>query len=122
MITAAPARATSGQRSVWHTFLLFFGIMYVGAILDIVTTAIGYRIAGAAYEQNPLGSGLIGHLGWAGLFALLTALAVVAFLTFRAACFQYRPRVTIWIPIILGLGAIVRWLAVVTAVLYIIQH
>ena len=108
------------QRS-WRLFQIVFCFVYVGVVLDIVTTALGYMKAGNQYEQNPLGGGLISHIGWFGLLALLTLLCVVCYRSVRLVYARMSIR---WSRLINGLMLLIaafRWLAVVTAILYLLQ-
>jgi hypothetical protein len=108
----------------WRFFQIVFVFTYLGIILDVVTTAIGSHVAGStrAYEQNPIGGSLIGHLGWLGILAAMTVLMLVAYGCLRVAHRRVTPR---WIRffnwLMLVVGAI-RWLAVVTALMYIMPQ
>jgi hypothetical protein len=108
----------------WRFFQIVFVFTYLGIILDVVTTAIGSQVAGStrAYEQNPIGGALIGQLGWLGILAAMTAFMLVAYFSLRVAHSRVSPR---WIRffnwLMLGVGAI-RWLAVVTSLMYIINQ
>lgn len=105
----------------WRFFQIVFVFTYLGIVLDVVTTAIGTRVAGSthAYEQNPIGGTLIGQLGWFGILAAMTALMLIAYASLHVAHNRVHPR---WIRffnwLLLVVGA-VRWLAVVTALMYI---
>jgi Na+-translocating ferredoxin:NAD+ oxidoreductase RnfD subunit len=111
------------RKKRWHSFQVVFGLAYLGIVLDIVTTALGVQKAGAAgaYEQNPLGSFLIGNAGWIGLFALLTAICAVFFVSFRAICWRMPVAWSTVLNTVLMLVTVFRWIAVVTAVLYLVQ-
>ncbi|HLJ69134.1 MAG TPA: hypothetical protein VKX16_17405 [Chloroflexota bacterium] len=105
----------------WKFFRIVFSAVYAGIVLDVITTAMGYAKAGAKYEQNPFGVSLIGHLGWIGMLLLLTALCLVCYHSVRVV---YRRMSVRWSRLINGLMvalAAFRWLAVVTAVLYLLQ-
>jgi hypothetical protein len=105
----------------WRFFQIVFVVVYVGVVLDVITTALGYMKSGSQYEQNPLGGSLIGHLGWIGLLALLTVLCWVAYISVRTVAWRMSPRWTRLINIIMVGVAAFRWLAVVTAVLYLLE-
>jgi hypothetical protein len=107
----------------WRFFQIVFIFAYLGIILDVVTTALGSHVAGSstAYEQNPIGGSLIGHLGWLGILAAMTALMLVAYGSLRVVHTRVSPRwmrFFNWLMLVLGA---VRWLAVVTAVMYIVR-
>jgi hypothetical protein len=109
------------RASRWKFFQIVFCFVYAGIVLDVLTTSLGYQKAGIAYEQNPLGGSLIGHLGWVGLLATLTILCLVCYTSVRLV---YRRMSTRWsklINILMVLLAAFRWLAVVTAVIYLLQ-
>lgn len=102
-------------------FQIVFVLTYVGIVLDIVTTAMGVGKVGASYEQNPFGSVLIGSLGWFGLLAFMTVVSLVAYVSCKVLQWHGRPS---WAKILnytfLFLAAL-RWLAVLTAVAYLLQ-
>ena len=105
----------------WRFFRVAFSVVYLGIVLDVITTAMGYAKAGSSYEQNPLGGSLIGGLGWIGMLALLTALCLICYHSVRVVFWRMSMR---WSRLINGLMvalAAFRWLAVVTAVLYLLQ-
>jgi hypothetical protein len=107
----------------WRFFQIIFLFTYLGIIFDIVTTAMGSSVAGStsAYEQNPLGGALIGQLGWLGILAAMTALMLVAYGSLHVVHTRVR---TGWIRffnwLLLFVGA-VRWLAVITAIMYVLH-
>ncbi len=111
------------RESRWRFFQIVFVFTYLGIVFDIITTAMGVSKAGSlnAYEQNPLGGGLISRLGWVGLFALMTALMLITHTSLRVAYKRVRPG---WLRLVNGLmlfiGAM-RWFAVVTAIMYLLQ-
>ena len=105
----------------WRFFQIVFLLVYSGVVLDVVTTALGYMKAGSAYEQNPLGGNLIGHLGWIGLLALLTVLCWVCYRSVRVVAWRMSPRWTRVVNVCMVCVAAFRWLAVVTAVVYLLQ-
>lgn len=109
------------RQARWTFFRVVFVFVYAGVILDVVTTALGYRKSGATYEQNPLGGALIGHLGWLGLMFLLTVLCLVCYNSVRVVHRTLGRRWILFINGFLVLVAAFRWLAVVTAVLYLAQ-
>jgi hypothetical protein len=102
-------------------FQIVFALTYIGIVLDVVTTALGFMKSGAGYEQNPLGSSLIGGLGWIGLLGVMTVISLVAYVSCKIV--QWR-KGGAWgraINIAFVLLATLRWIAVVTAVLYLLQ-
>src|SRR5947209_9965381 len=109
------------RQARWHSFKVIFSIAYLGLVLDIVTTALGYHLAGKGYEQNPLGGTLIGGLGWWGLLFLLSGFAAVLFVSFKVVCFHMSSRVSGALTTVFAIATFVRWVAVVTAVLFIAQ-
>lgn len=105
----------------WKFFQVTFAFVYAGVVLDVVTTRLGYIKSGSAYEQNPLGGSLIGHVGWIGLLALLTLLCLICYHSVRVV---YRRMALGWstfINTVMVLIALFRWLAVVTSVIYLLQ-
>jgi hypothetical protein len=109
------------RRRRWHSFQVVFAFAYLGIVLDEVTTALGVGKSGSAYEQNPLGAYLIGTTGWLGLFILLTALSALCYVSCRVVFWRMRPFWGGMLNAVLAIVTVVRWLAVATAVLYIIQ-
>src|SRR5947209_8767971 len=63
----------------WRIFQVTFFFLYLGVVLDLLTTSMGYQRIGSAYEQNPLGALLIQHLGWTGLLATFAGLAAICY-------------------------------------------
>lgn len=118
---AMPAEELRKRQARWRFFQIVFVVVYAGVILDIVTTALGYMKAGSAYEQNPLGGGLIGALGWPGLLALMTGLCLICYHSVRVVYGRLSLRWSVLINTLMILIAAFRWLAVVTAVLYLVQ-
>lgn len=116
-----PANELSKRGARWRFFQVAFVFTYVGVVLDIATTALGFLKTGAGYEQNPLGTVLIGGLGWIGMFVLLTMLCAVCYLSFRTVYWRMSTRWSLALNIAIVLVAAFRWLAVVTAVLYLMQ-
>ena len=107
----------------WRFFQIVFVFTYLGIILDVFTTALGSQVAGSynAYEQNPIGGTLIYHLGWLGILAGMTALMLVAYGSLRVAHTRVKPgliRFFNWLMLLIGA---VRWLAVITALMYIMH-
>ena len=108
----------------WRFFQIVFVFTYLGILLDVVTTAIGSHVAGStrAYEQNPVGGALLGQLGWLGILAAMTVFMLIAYLSLHVAHSRVSPR---WLRffnwLMLAVGA-VRWLAVVTSLMYILQQ
>ena len=102
----------------WNYFRVMFVFTYLGVVADIFTTARGFQKIGAAYEQNPLGAALISHLGWPGLFAFLTLLAAVAFVSCRTVYWKMAPVWAILLNVALFLMATIRWLVVALAILF----
>lgn len=117
---AQPKDAVPRQRR-WHFFQAAFVAVYLGIVGDIFTTWLGYARAGTAYEQNPLGEGLIGHLGWFGLAALLTGLCVVCYFSVRVVFARMSLRWAVLINTLMVIIAVVRWLAIVTAVIFLFE-
>jgi hypothetical protein len=109
------------RQSRWKFFQIVFALVYIGIVLDIVTTALGYLKSGSGYEQNPLGGSLIGNLGWPGLAALMTLLCLVCYHSVRVVYARMSLRWTWLINGAMILIAAFRWLAVVTAVIYLLQ-
>src|SRR5947209_1959047 len=109
------------RRARWHSFQVIFGLLYSGILLDIITTSMGFQKAGSGYEQNPLGGFLIGNLGWVGLAVVLSAFAGVLYLSCRVLFLQVSSRRTGWLSGVLAAATFVRWVAVVTAVMFIVQ-
>ncbi|GAC1443480.1 MAG: hypothetical protein NVSMB52_01920 [Chloroflexota bacterium] len=105
----------------WRMFQGIFALAYVGILGDIATTALGYLKAGSAYEQNPLGGGLIGTLGWPGMVIVLSALCAICYYSVRVVYARMSPRWGIVINGLMILITLVRWLAVVTYVIYLLQ-
>jgi hypothetical protein len=105
----------------FHFFQIVFIVTYVGIVLDVFTTALGYQKAGAGYEQNPLGLSLIGGLGWFWLLALLTAISLLAYVSCKVIQLYKGGAWGRAINIAFVVLALFRWLAVVTAVLYLLQ-
>jgi NADH:ubiquinone oxidoreductase subunit 6 (subunit J) len=123
---ATTAGSMSGEelakrRYRWKLFQIVFLLVYVGIVLDIVTTALGYLKSGSQYEQNPLGGSLIGSLGWPGLAALMTLLCLICYHSVRVVYARMSLRWTWLINGAMILIAAFRWLAVVTAVIYLLQ-
>jgi hypothetical protein len=116
-----PAEELRKRQGRWRFFQIVFVAVYVGVILDIVTTALGYMKSGSAYEQNPLGGGLIGALGWPGLLVLMTVLCLICYHSVRVVYGRLSLRWSVLINTMMILIAAFRWLAVVTAVLYLLQ-
>jgi hypothetical protein len=107
----------------WRFFQIAFVFTYLGVVLDVVTTAMGTAQAGSirAYEQNPVGALLIGNLGWLGLLAAMTAVCLFAYASCR---FAYARASLRWLRVVNWLVLFVsalRWLAVVTAIMYLVH-
>src|SRR5436309_8862635 len=105
----------------WRFFRIVFVLVYSGVVLDVITTALVYLKSGSAYEQNPLGGGLISHLGWFGLLVLLTVLCLICYHSVRVVYRRMSLGWSMLINILMVAIALFRWLAVVTAVLYLVQ-
>jgi hypothetical protein len=107
----------------WRFFQIVFMFTYLGIILDVFTTALGSRVAGSytVYEQNPIGGSLIGHLGWLGILAAMTVLMLVAYGSLRLVHTRVSPRWIRFFNWLLLIVAALRWIAVVTALMYIVQ-
>lgn len=109
------------RRRAWRFFQVTFVFVYSGVVLDLATTALGYMRAGSNYEQNPLGGGLIGHLGWFGLLGLLTILCLICYHSVKVVYARMALRWSKLINTLMVLIASFRWLAVVTAIIYLLQ-
>jgi hypothetical protein len=105
----------------WHSFKVVFGLAYAGIVLDIVTTAIGIAQVGPSYERNPLTATLINSLSWVGVLVLLSAIAALCYASVRVVSRRMSPKVTAFLTAFLGFGALARWTAAATAVLFIMQ-
>jgi hypothetical protein len=122
-VPSAAFRARKLRYNRWHFFQIVFVFTYAGVVLDILTTSIGVQKAGSvsAYEQNPLGSLLIGNLGWIGLFGLMTLFMLIAHFSLRHA---YQRVGLGWLRFVNGLMLFVgglRWFAVITSLMYVLQ-
>lgn len=115
-VQEAPARARR-----LRFFQIVFVLTYVGIVMDVVTTALGFRKSGASYEQNPMGALLIGHLGWFGILGLLTAFSLVAYISCKVIQTSKGPGWARTVNVVFVLLAAFRWVAVVTAILYLLQ-
>jgi hypothetical protein len=117
------AGASESQRRHhrWRFFQVTFFLMYVGVVLDVLTTAMGYERMGTAYEQNPLGAGLIGGMGWIGLLALLAALCALCYVSFRVVYFHMSMRWSAILNTVLVILLLARWVTVTAAVIYLVQ-
>lgn len=126
-LLAVPAIAGSGDRerqlrlNRWHFFQVVFVLTYAGVVLDELTTGLGFVKSGASYEQNPLGSLLIGNLGWVGLWLLVTLASVICYFSFRVVYFRMSPAWSLGLNVVVVLVTLVRWLAVVTAIQYLLS-
>jgi hypothetical protein len=121
MTSALPPEELEKRARRFRAFQVIFVLAYTGIVLDVVTTALGYRQAGATYEQNPLGGLLIGELGWFGMLAVLTAMSLIAYVSCKIIQWSLGGSWARWLNIALAVIAAFRWIAVVTAVLYLIQ-
>ena len=117
-----PAKEVETRRGRWRFFKIMFGILYVGLCLDIVTTALGFQANGSSYEQNPIGSQLIAHLGWFGLWAFVTVLSALCFVSCRAVYWRMRLRWSRLVDVLITLVALVRWLIIVATVSYLMSQ
>lgn len=117
----AVTRESRKRASRWRFFNLLFVCLYLGIMLDIVTTAIGFMKAGSQYEQNPFGSAMIGHVGWYGLAALMTIISWVLYKSFKTVYWHMSLKWSGILNSVLVLLVAFRWLAVVTAVLFLLQ-
>lgn len=105
----------------WRFFQGVFFFTYIGIVLDILTTSMGFDRLGPAYEQNPLGGTLIGAMGWVGLLLLMSALCVVCYVSFRVVFARMSLR---WSRILNSIAVVVllmRWVTVASAVAFLIQ-
>jgi hypothetical protein len=120
-ISEMPAEEFRKRAARWRFFQIVFVLVYTGVVLDVITTALGYVKSGAQYEQNPLGGSLIGHFGWVGLLMLLTVLCWVCYRSVRVVCWRMSTRWSRIVNIVMVAVAAIRWLAVATAILYLVQ-
>lgn len=121
MTTSGSGALHAQRESRWHSFRVVFGLAYAGIVLDIVTTAIGIAKVGPGYERNPLTAALLHQIGWIGVLLMLTMVAALCYWSVRAVCFHMSPKVTSVLTGALGFGALARWTAAATAVLFIMQ-
>src|SRR5579859_3231665 len=121
VMPALPPEELEKRARRFRAFQVIFVLTYTGIVLDIVTTALGYRVTGAAYEQNPLGGLLIGDLGWLGLLAVLTVFSLIAYVSCKVIQWSLGGSWARWLNIAFAVLATFRWIAVVTAVLYLLQ-
>lgn len=108
------------RRSRWHFFQAVFAVTYLGILLDIVTSAIGFQQMGSGYEQNPLAKALILNIGWVGLTLLLTAVSAVCYLSFRTVYARMGLRWTAVGNVLITMVALMRWVVVSTAIIYLV--
>jgi hypothetical protein len=118
---ALPATELAKRQARWHSFQVVFALAYAGIVLDVATTALGFQAVGSSYEQNPLGGTLIGNLGWVGLFLFMSAIAFVCYRSCRLVCFHMSRRISGFVTALLGVAALIRWVAVITAILFLVQ-
>lgn len=109
------------RRFRWRFFQVAFFLTYLGIVMDIVTTAMGFGRMGSAYEQNPLGGTLIGGLGWVGLLALMTMLCAVCYVSFRVVYARLALKWSAILNSVVVIVLLMRWLTVAAAVLYLTQ-
>lgn len=114
--TADPRR-----RARWRFFQGVFLLTYLGIVLDIVTTEMGFGRMGSGYEQNPLGGTLISGLGWIGLFVLMTVLCAVCYLSVRVVYARMSLKWSAVLNSIMVIVLLMRWVTVAAAVAYLIQ-
>jgi hypothetical protein len=100
---------------------VIFAFLYLGIVLDLITTSLGFARTGSSYEQNPIGGLLIHNTGWIGLFFALSALAAVFYFSSRVVCLRAARFWSTVLTVLLAVAALVRWTAVVTAILYLVQ-
>jgi len=117
-----PAKEVDQRRKRWRCFKIIFGILYSGVVLDISTTALGFQANGSSYEQNPLGSVLIGHLGWIGLWAFMTVLSALCFVSCRVVYWRMRLGWSRLVDVLIWLVALVRWLTIVATISYLMSQ
>lgn len=121
VVPALPPEELAKRQARWHSFQIVFALAYLGIVLDVLTTAMGFQAVGSSYEQNPLGGTLIGNLGWAGMFALMSVIAFICYRSCRLVCFHMSRRVSGIVTGLLAVAAFVRWVAVITAILFLLQ-
>lgn len=105
----------------WRFFQVVFAATYVGVVLDIVTTAMGFARMGISYEQNPIGGALIGNLGWVGLLVLMTLLCAVCYLSVRVVYTRMALRWSAILNSVMVLLLLMRWVTVAAAVAFLVQ-
>jgi hypothetical protein len=121
LIPALPREELEKRARRFRAFQIIFVLTYIGVVMDVATTALGYQKTGASYEQNPLGGFLIGDLGWFGLLAVLTAISFVAYVSCKVIQWSLGGKWARGLNITFAVLAAFRWVAVVTAVLYLVQ-
>lgn len=121
VLPGMPADEAAKRRRRWRFFQVAFVLTYVGIILDIFTTNLGFQKAGVSYEQNPLGGSLIGHLGWIGLAVVMTILCEICYVSVRTVAWRKSPSWIMLFNILIVPIALFRWLAVITAIIYLRQ-
>lgn len=109
------------RRAHWHSFNVILALAYLGIVLDVVTTRIGFGMLGSQYEQNPVGAFVIAHFGWWGLLLVLTVVCLICQAACRPVFFRMSPRWSVMLNGVLALLTVVRWIVVLTAVVYIVQ-
>jgi hypothetical protein len=112
-------RSRRQRRWVW--FQVIFLATYSGIVLDEATTSLGFQKGGNQYEQNPIGAYLIANLGWVGLLELMTAICIVCYVSIRLVYWRMPTYWSLILNSALFLLAALRWLAVITAVIYLLQ-
>lgn len=117
--SAPPDLETRAAR--WRLFRIVFVLTYLGIVLDVATTSLAYLVDGPEFEQNPLGSVLIAHLGWAWMFALLTFLCLVCYRSVRVVYYRLPLSWSRAIYTAVVVLTAFRWVAVVTSVLFLVH-
>ena len=120
-VTIASASEYKRRRAHWAFFQMVGSFAYAGIIADMITTAMGFQRMGSGYEQNPLGSLLIGRLGWIGLFVVVTSLCSICYMSCRTVYWRMPIRWSVLLNIVLFFLAITRWLVVALTIQWLIN-
>lgn len=107
------------RASRWHFFRVVFGLTYLGILLDIGTSIVGFHEMGSSWEQNPLAKALILNIGWVGLTLLLTATCAVCYVSFRAVYARMNLRWTVVGNVLIAIVALMRWVVAGSALIYL---
>lgn len=121
IITNERVRDVQKRAFRWRFGQILICLIYVGVLADISTTAVAVHRFGISYEQNPLAVGLINLIGWVGLYLLVTALCLVCYTSVKIVYWRMASPWSIVLNFVLMVMLTVRFLAVVTTVLYILN-